>query len=281
MRCVVCPSEGGRPSSMDNSLLGYGQPCFAAPLSKDSAPSSGPSNAWALSSNVRTAFALARRRSGASWARWASACKNRSSGLSSATRRSCEAGSAVPGQPSKKSPAGRPADRFCGRGGHQRASHPHTHLGTQGADAHYPVSLQLESRLGHRRPYAHQLPVQAARGQHQEGRDRRISHALKVHLKQPLLVIWDGMKAHRSRLVHQYFDSLNGHIQIGFLPPYAPDMNPVEISVGLTQKTRAGQRLPQRFERVASDRAQQAQECSKTPLDHRRLLEASHTMVTS
>lgn len=33
---------------------------------------------------------------------------------------------------------------------------------------------------------------------------------------------------HRSRLVRDYRDSLNGHIQIAFLPPYAPDMNLVE-----------------------------------------------------
>jgi len=52
--------------------------------------------------------------------------------------------------------------------------------------------------------------------------------ALKAHLKQPLLVIWDGLRAHRSRLVREYLDGLNGHIQIAFLPPYAPDMNPVE-----------------------------------------------------
>ena len=52
--------------------------------------------------------------------------------------------------------------------------------------------------------------------------------ALKAHLKQPLLVIWDGLKAHRSRLVRHYLDTLNGHIQIAFLHPYAPDLNPVE-----------------------------------------------------
>ncbi|MBL0167682.1 MAG: IS630 family transposase [Propionivibrio sp.] len=52
--------------------------------------------------------------------------------------------------------------------------------------------------------------------------------ALKAHLKQPLLVIWDGLRAHRSRLVREYLDRLDGHIQIAFLPPYAPDMNPVE-----------------------------------------------------
>jgi transposase len=52
--------------------------------------------------------------------------------------------------------------------------------------------------------------------------------ALNAHLKQPLLVIWDGLKAHRSRLVRQYLDALAGHIQIAFLPHYAPDLNPVE-----------------------------------------------------
>jgi transposase len=52
--------------------------------------------------------------------------------------------------------------------------------------------------------------------------------ALKAHLTQPLLVIWDGLKAHRSRLVREYLDSLGGHIQMRFLPAYAPDLNPVE-----------------------------------------------------
>lgn len=52
--------------------------------------------------------------------------------------------------------------------------------------------------------------------------------ALKAHLKQPLLVIWNDLKAHRSRFVREYLDGLAGHIQIAFLPPYAPDMNPIE-----------------------------------------------------
>ncbi len=52
--------------------------------------------------------------------------------------------------------------------------------------------------------------------------------ALTAHLKQPLLVIWDGLKAHLSRLVRDYLDMLGGHIQIAFLPPCAPDLTPVE-----------------------------------------------------
>ncbi|OXC77622.1 Mobile element protein [Caballeronia sordidicola] len=49
--------------------------------------------------------------------------------------------------------------------------------------------------------------------------------ALRAHLKQPLLIIWDGLKAHRSKFVRECLDSIEGDIQIAFLPPYAPDLN--------------------------------------------------------
>lgn len=52
--------------------------------------------------------------------------------------------------------------------------------------------------------------------------------ALKAHFRQPLLILWDGARPHHSRLVCDYVDSTDGHIQIRFLPPYAPELNPVE-----------------------------------------------------
>ena len=52
--------------------------------------------------------------------------------------------------------------------------------------------------------------------------------ALRRHLKRRLLIIWDGLRAHRSKLVRDYLDDTEGQIQIAFLPPYAPDLNPVE-----------------------------------------------------
>ncbi len=44
----------------------------------------------------------------------------------------------------------------------------------------------------------------------------------------PLLVAWDGLPAHRSRLVRDYLANLDGWIQVEYLPPYAPELNPVE-----------------------------------------------------
>ena len=52
--------------------------------------------------------------------------------------------------------------------------------------------------------------------------------ALRRQFRQRLLIIWDGLRAHRSRLVHDYVDSTRGRLQLAFLPPYAPELNPVE-----------------------------------------------------
>ena len=67
-----------------------------------------------------------------------------------------------------------------------------------------------------------------------EGSIRKEQHveflkALRAHLKRPLLIIWDGLKAHRSKLVREYLDSTDGVVQMAFLPPYSPDLNPVEF----------------------------------------------------
>lgn len=52
--------------------------------------------------------------------------------------------------------------------------------------------------------------------------------ALVAQIRQPLLIIWDGLRAHRSRLVRAYLDTLDGRVAMDFLPPYAPELNPVE-----------------------------------------------------
>lgn len=52
------------------------------------------------------------------------------------------------------------------------------------------------------------------------------------HIKKPLLVIWDGLTAHRSRVVQDFIDSLNGRLKIERLPAYAPELNPAEYIWG-------------------------------------------------
>jgi transposase len=57
-------------------------------------------------------------------------------------------------------------------------------------------------------------------------------HALGRQIRQKVLVIWDGLPAHRSTVVRDYVDSLNGAIQLEYLPAYAPELNPTEYIWG-------------------------------------------------
>jgi transposase len=56
-------------------------------------------------------------------------------------------------------------------------------------------------------------------------------HLLR-HVRNPLLIVWDRLPAHRSRLVGEFLDSLKGQIAVEYLPPYAPELNPVEYLWG-------------------------------------------------
>ena len=52
--------------------------------------------------------------------------------------------------------------------------------------------------------------------------------ALVRHMRQPLMLVWDRLPAHRSGMVRDYIDWLKGWIHMAYLPPYAPELNPVE-----------------------------------------------------
>jgi len=47
--------------------------------------------------------------------------------------------------------------------------------------------------------------------------------------KSPIIVIVDGHPVHKSKKVMDYIETLEGKLEIVFLPPYAPDLNPDEL----------------------------------------------------
>lgn len=51
---------------------------------------------------------------------------------------------------------------------------------------------------------------------------------LHRHIRQPKMIISDGVPIHRSKLVTQYVASTEGRIAIERLPTYAPELNPAE-----------------------------------------------------
>ena len=56
--------------------------------------------------------------------------------------------------------------------------------------------------------------------------------ALQATIGKKLLIIWDRLQAHRSKLVKAHVEAQCGQIAIDYLPAYAPDMNPVECIWG-------------------------------------------------
>jgi transposase len=58
-----------------------------------------------------------------------------------------------------------------------------------------------------------------------------LSHLMR-HMPNDMLVIWDGLRSHRSRLVKDFVAQQNGRIELEYLPAYAPELNPVEYLWG-------------------------------------------------
>jgi len=64
--------------------------------------------------------------------------------------------------------------------------------------------------------------------------------ALTATVKGKLLIIWDGLPTHRSRVVRNYVESLDGHIALERLPRYALELNPVEYLFGYAKQRELG-----------------------------------------
>lgn len=58
-----------------------------------------------------------------------------------------------------------------------------------------------------------------------------LTHLMR-HVRGDLLVIWDGLKSHRSHMVWDFVRQQKGKLWIEFLPAYAPELNPVEYLWG-------------------------------------------------
>lgn len=58
-----------------------------------------------------------------------------------------------------------------------------------------------------------------------------LGHLLR-HIRGKLLVVWDGLPAHRARLVSAFIRAQGNRLVIEQLPAYAPELNPVEYVWG-------------------------------------------------
>src|SRR5215469_2710354 len=76
-------------------------------------------------------------------------------------------------------------------------------------------------------------------------------HHLLRHIPGKLLVIWDGLKCHRSRLVWDFVRQRQGRIWLEFLPAYAPELNPVEYLWGYLKQHELPNFCPKNFDELS------------------------------
>ena len=56
----------------------------------------------------------------------------------------------------------------------------------------------------------------------------RFLNALKRHRRRPVILLWDGLPAHRSRRTREAIDQHRSWLTVEPLPAYVPELNPVE-----------------------------------------------------
>lgn len=228
MRCVRCRVEVVRRDPMRSNWRNYGRHCYRIRPGTALAPGYGRSNASVRTSGACMASSSDKRKSGAFLGRPVSARKSLIGAQSSVTKKLCATGSDTLVPRSKKAQREGRLIVFIDETG---ISEGPTRVRTWAPEGQTPV-IQFHFNWNHvsaiaglsRTNYLFRL----YEGSVKKEQVVEFLKALRAHLKQPLLIIRDGARPHHAAIVRQYLDSPEGHIQITFLPPYCPELNPVE-----------------------------------------------------
>jgi transposase len=78
-----------------------------------------------------------------------------------------------------------------------------------------------------------------------------LSHLLR-HIPGKLLIVWDGLPGHRSRITWEFIRQQRGRLWVEFLPAYAPELNPVEYLWSHWKQHELPNFCPQNFGQLSS-----------------------------
>ena len=76
---------------------------------------------------------------------------------------------------------------------------------------------------------------------------------LRRHLPGKLLILWDRLPAHRSRLVQDWITAQRGRITLEWLPSYAPELNPTEYLWGHLKQHELPNLCPKDFAQLSQE----------------------------
>jgi transposase len=88
---------------------------------------------------------------------------------------------------------------------------------------------------------------------------------LRRQIRRKLLVIWDGLAAHRSRTVREYVATTRGTIHLSRLPAYAPELNPCEYLWAHLKTHELGNFCPVDFRELTHAARRKLGRCKRRP----------------
>ena len=107
-----------------------------------------------------------------------------------------------------------------------------------------------------------------------------LRHLLRC-LPGKLLIVWDGLPAHRSKLVKEFVTQQKGRIWLERLPAYAPELNPVEYIWGHWKKHELPNFCPKDYFQLSTQARKALSRMRKRKTADHSLLETSRIMVKS
>src|SRR5215467_1341978 len=143
-------------------------------------------------------------------------------------RKPSAAGGAWSGQPLKKSPKRRTHDHLHRRKRNKPTAASRANLVAARRDSRSAVQLQLGHPLGGSRDHVLQLLFPAVRGQREKCAGGRLHAGPAPPHFRTLLIIWDRLSAHRSKITRNFIAEQGERLWVEYLPGYAPELNPVE-----------------------------------------------------
>jgi DDE superfamily endonuclease len=104
-----------------------------------------------------------------------------------------------------------------------------------------------------------------------------LSHLLR-HIPGKLLIVWDGLPGHRSRMVWDFVRQQRGRLWLESLPCLCPGTEPRGVSVVALEAARVTQLLPHNFRAAEPSRAPGASSYAQTAYPGDRLLAAGRSV---
>src|SRR6516225_6324477 len=156
---------------------------------------------------------------GRSWTIWGGVVSDRWDGRANGMRKPSVAGVAWNGPPLKKSPNRRAHDNLHRRKRNKPAAAPGAHLGETPVLQYNFNWDTLSAAAG---ITFHNFYFRLYKGTVKSAEVVDFLQALLRHIPGRLLIVWDRLSAHRSKLTRDFIAGQGGRLWVEYLPGYAP-----------------------------------------------------------